>query len=81
MACDADTHMCNAISYLGKGTLDLKKQLTLGEYLTTTLTALFERMGRTVITFGNVSSEGGHAADRNYKEKTLPAYIPPYFQD
>ena len=49
MACDADTHyMCNAVPYLGKGTVDLPKGTNLGEYLVLQLTRHLTRHGRTV---------------------------------
>lgn len=39
MACDADTHyMCNALPYLGKGTVVLQRPCTMGEHYTEALT-------------------------------------------
>ncbi|KAK3861560.1 hypothetical protein Pcinc_032472 [Petrolisthes cinctipes] len=41
MMCDVDSHyMCNAIPYLGKGTVELSKDKTLGEVLTTEVTGV-----------------------------------------
>ncbi|XP_066938372.1 piggyBac transposable element-derived protein 4-like [Macrobrachium rosenbergii] len=49
MACDADTlYTCNAIPYLGKGSCDMKKGVTLGEHFTMELVAPFKRSGHTV---------------------------------
>ncbi|XP_066978516.1 piggyBac transposable element-derived protein 4-like isoform X2 [Macrobrachium rosenbergii] len=52
MACDADTHyMCNAMPYLGKGTMvDKVKSGTLGEFFTMELIRPFQRSGRVVTT-------------------------------
>lgn len=51
MMCDADSHyMCNAIPYLGKGTVQLSKGQTLGEVFTVELTKGYGRRGRVVTT-------------------------------
>lgn len=51
MACDADTHyMCNAIPYLGKGSLEVPRLQTLGEVFALELTRDYGRRGRTVTT-------------------------------
>ena len=51
MMCDAETHfLCNAIPYLGKGTVDLSTYQTHGEYYIMELTAPFTRHGRVVTT-------------------------------
>lgn len=51
MMCDADTHyMCNAMPYLGKGAIQLKKPLTLGEFFTMKLVSPYARRGRSVTT-------------------------------
>ncbi|XP_068203873.1 piggyBac transposable element-derived protein 4-like [Palaemon carinicauda] len=51
MACDADTHyMINAIPYMGKGSVELPKGMTLGEIFTMELVQPYHRRGRTVTT-------------------------------
>ena len=51
MMCDAESHfLCNAIPYLGKGTVDLSTYKTHGEYYIMELTAPFPRHGRVVTT-------------------------------
>lgn len=52
MLCDADTHfMCNALPYLGKGSLELPRGIsTHGEYYILELTKPFPQQGRTVTT-------------------------------
>ena len=51
MLCDADTHfLCNAIPYLGKGTVDLANYKTHGEFYIMELTSPYTRHGRVVTT-------------------------------
>lgn len=51
MVCDADSsYMCNAIPYLGKGTVELPRGTTHEEYCTLELTKPYIRKGRTVMT-------------------------------
>ncbi|XP_068215325.1 uncharacterized protein [Palaemon carinicauda] len=51
MMCDSDTHfLCNAIPYLGKGTVDLSTCKTHGEYYIMELTAPYPHHGRVVTT-------------------------------
>ncbi|XP_066967136.1 piggyBac transposable element-derived protein 4-like [Macrobrachium rosenbergii] len=51
MACDADKHyMINAIPYMGKGSIELPKGMTLGEMFTMALVEPCNRRGRTVTT-------------------------------
>ena len=50
MLCDAESHyMCNAIPYLGKGTVS-NKDISLGEYFTTELAKPFRAAGRVITT-------------------------------
>ena len=51
MACDAESHyMCNAMVYLGKGTLEVPRTSTMGEVVVTKLVEPFFVGGRTVTT-------------------------------
>ena len=63
MMCDAETHfLCNAIPYLGKGTVDLEKYATHGEFYIMELTEGFHRNGRVVTTDNWFSTMAGAKA-------------------
>ena len=60
MLCDAGTHfLCNAIPYLGKGTVDLSRYSSHGEFYINELTDPFPRHGRVVTTDNWFSSLPG----------------------
>ena len=67
MMCDADTHfLCNAIPYLGRGTVDTSRYNSHGEFYIMELTAPYPRHGR-VVTTGNWFStlKGAEALQKN----------------
>ncbi|XP_050723831.1 uncharacterized protein LOC127002185 isoform X2 [Eriocheir sinensis] len=61
MLCDSETNfMCNAMPYLGKGTVTLPKDIKIyGEYYMTELTQRFLRRGRTVTADNHFSTLSG----------------------
>ena len=60
MMCDAESHfLCNAIPYLGKGTVDESKYKCHGEFYIMELTEPYTRHGRVVTTDNWFSTMGG----------------------